>query len=492
VPCCKLKRGTRKTRAARSPDKGRVHQTFVRTHPRASQTLGRGAHLHQPKGVARGDIWAQDIPSLCTSAAGPAGVGIPGGFGRHQKLDLQVAAGYGPLSDPAATLRGKRDFFGYALRTQRPEHLGRQVEPQSPLFRLGAHPFFPRPNTKPSTSPSQHYHPQPSLRPPGHRGSGRPPLPLSHRHGKPGPSWKTTAVSGRPNVMAYRDGTHPRNPHAGTSRTRPSAPTSRPVGCRRRCSRMAGEKLAAAFHVGRRDYDIAGGACVASRATNGESTILQGLSVGGAPSRLQPTAPGDVFSQAGYSAGLTRFGRSPEGRSAAFLLAQEHAQTTSHSYGYKWARFLAYCGTSRCPLPASVETIGCYLGYLFMLGRGNQNLHSPFPSRYPSDAHACGVPVFDGRPGQFCPACRLHTGDGRSRRLPPSSALRDLALTRAVRSRRPTIDAAIAVGFLFTVRPMSIRRLQSDDLRFSTTIAFIRLRREKGNRGHCKSAYLHL
>jgi hypothetical protein len=154
------------------------------------QTLRRGAHLHQPKGVVRGDIWAQYIPSLCTSAAGPAGVGLPGGFGRHQKLDQQVAAGYDPPSDPAATLRGKRDFFGYALHTQRPEHLGRQVEPQPPLFRLGAHPFFPRPNTKPSTSPSQHHHPHPSLRPPGHRGSGRPPLPLSHRHGKPGPSWK--------------------------------------------------------------------------------------------------------------------------------------------------------------------------------------------------------------------------------------------------------------------------------------------------------------
>jgi hypothetical protein len=91
--------------------------------------------------------------------------------------------------------------------------------------------------------------------------------------------------------------------------------------------------------------------------------------VGRAPSRLQRKAPGDVFRQAGYSAGLTRFGRSLEGRSAAFFLAQEHAQTTSYGYGYKWARFLAYCGTSRCLLPASVETIGCYLGYLFRQGR---------------------------------------------------------------------------------------------------------------------------
>jgi hypothetical protein len=56
------------------------------------------------------------------------------------------------------------------------------------------------------------------------------------------------------------------------------------------------------------------------------------------------------------------------------------------------------------------------------------------------------------------------------------AALRHLALTRAVRSRRPTIDAAIAVGFLFALRPMSIRGLQSDDLSFTTADAYIRLR----------------
>jgi hypothetical protein len=127
------------------------------------------------------------------------------------------------------------------------------------------------------------------------------------------PSWKNTAATGRPNAMAGRDGTHPRNPHAGTRRTRPSASTSRPVGRRRRRPRRAGATLAPAFHAGRRHYNIAGGFCVASRATHGESTILRELSVDGAPSRLQSTAPGDVYRQAGYSAGLTCFGRSREG-----------------------------------------------------------------------------------------------------------------------------------------------------------------------------------
>jgi hypothetical protein len=105
--------------------------------------------------------------------------------------------------------------------------------------------------------------------------------------------------------MAYRDETHPHNLHASKSRTRPSAPTSSPVGRRRRSPRLAGATLAPAVDAGSRDYDIAGGARVASRETHRESTILRGLSVGGAPSRLQPTAPGDVFRQVWYSAGLT-------------------------------------------------------------------------------------------------------------------------------------------------------------------------------------------
>jgi hypothetical protein len=66
------------------------------------------------------------------------------------------------------------------------------------------------------------------------------------------------------------------------------------------------------------------------------------------------------------------------------------------------------------------------------------------------------------------------------------AALVHLALTRAIRSRRPTIDAAIAVGFLFALRPMSISGLQSDDLSLTATNAFIRLRRDKGNRGHAR------
>jgi hypothetical protein len=270
---------------------------------------------------------------------------------------------------------------------------------------------------------------------------------------KRGPSWKTTATTGWPNARAYRDGTHPRDPHADKSRTRPSAPTSSPVGRRRRRPRLTGATLEPAVHAGRRDYDIAGGTRVASRETHREGTILRGLSAGGAPSRLQPKAPGDVFRQAGYSAGLTRFGRFPEGRSAACLLAQEHTQTTSYGYGYKWARFLAYCGTSRCPLPASVETIGCYLGYLFRQGRVTGTSIRPYVAAiramhtrggFPSPTE---VPVNAALLAGYTRATADRvTSRPRSVALP--AALGHLALTRAIRSRRPTIDAAIAIGFL--------------------------------------------
>jgi hypothetical protein len=209
----------------------------------------------------------------------------------------------------------------------------------------------------------------------------------------------------------------------------------------------------------------------------------------GAPSRPQPTDPNDAFRQAGYSVGLTRFGSFPEGRSAAFLLAQEHAQTTSYGYGYKWARFLAYRGTGRYPQPASVETLGCYLGYLFMQGGVPGTSIRPCLAAIRSMHTRTGFPS----PTEYLVIAALRasyilpTADrfaSRPSSVDSPAALGHLALTGPVRSRRPTIDAAIAVGFLFALKPMSISGLQSDDLSLTATNAFIRLRREKGNREH--------
>jgi hypothetical protein len=123
-----------------------------------------------------------------------------------------------------------------------------------------------------------------------------------------------------------------------------------------------------------------------------------------------------------------------------------------------------------------------------MQGRGNRTSIRPFLAAIRAMHTRAGFPYSTDDPVN----ADLRTGYTRATAdlvaSRPSSvaltvALGDLALTRAVRSRRRTIDAAIIVGFLFALRPMSIRGLQSDDLSFSTTIAFIRLRREKGNRG---------
>jgi hypothetical protein len=293
--------------------------------------------------------------------------------------------------------------------------------------------------------------------------------------------------------MACRDGNHPRNPHAGKSGTRPSASPPRPVRRRRLRPQLAGETLAPAFHAGRRDYDIAGGPHVASRGTQGESTILRELSVGWAPSRLQSTAPGNVCRQAGYYAGLIRFGRSPEDRSAAYLLAQEHAQTTSYGYGYMWARFLATYGTSSCPLPASVEPMGCYLGYLFRQGRVTEtsirrylaairamHTRTGFPS--PTED-----PVIAARRAGYTRATADRVASRPSSVALPA-ALGHLAPTRAIGSRRPTIDAAIAVGFLSPSGPCPSAVSSRMTLVLRPLMRLFAC--EKGNRGHRRGRVL--
>jgi hypothetical protein len=72
------------------------------------------------------------------------------------------------------------------------------------------------------------------------------------------------------------------------------------------------------------------------------------------------------------------------------------------------------------------------------------------------------------------------------------ASLGALALTRAIRSSRPSPDAAIATGFLLANRRMSIRGLHSDDFSLTPTNAFIRLRREKGNVGQQRDRVIRL
>jgi hypothetical protein len=154
--------------------------------------------------------------------------------------------------------------------------------------------------------------------------------------------------------------THTRYPHTRASGSRPSASSSSTVRRRRHCPRLVGPALAPAVSACRLNDNTIGGSRLESCTTHRTEPVLRTVPMVVPPTSLPPTAPTDFYRH-GYSAGLTRFGPSPEGRSAAFLLAQEHCLSTSNAYSYKWARFVTYCGTSRCPLPASVETFGWYL-----------------------------------------------------------------------------------------------------------------------------------
>jgi hypothetical protein len=136
----------------------------------------------------------------------------------------------------------------------------------------------------------------------------------------------------------------------------------------RHCSRLAVSALAPAVPACRLNDNTICGSRLASRTTHRTQPVQRRIQMARPPTSLPPTDITD-FCRYGYYVGLKRFGRSPEGRRADFLLAQEHALSTSYAYSYKWARFVTYCGTSRCQLPASVETVGCYLGYLFRKGR---------------------------------------------------------------------------------------------------------------------------
>jgi hypothetical protein len=181
--------------------------------------------------------------------------------------------------------------------------------------------------------------------------------------------------------------------------------------------------------------------------------------------RFPPPAPG-AFNAQGYDASVTRFGQSTDGRSAAALLAQELATSMSTAYGFKWARFTRFCGSKFCPLPATVETVGRYLGFLFRNGKiqgtsvlpyiaaiRTMHIRYGFPS--PTDD-----PVVDSLRRVFSRLTADHVSSRpQSVALPASLGL--LVCTRALQKRLPSTAAAIAIGFSLGLRPMTIRGLHA-------------------------------
>jgi hypothetical protein len=143
-----------------------------------------------------------------------------------------------------------------------------------------------------------------------------------------------------------------------------------PGSVRGRCghSRLACPSLVSSCTPRRRSYGPPRGSHLAQGPSPGNVPLLRAVRVDGKTPRLPLQAP-VVFSHRGYTAGVTRFGPTSDGYSAAHLLADELAASTSQGYGFNWEQFVKFCGSRRCPLPASVQTIKCYLAQLNSEGR---------------------------------------------------------------------------------------------------------------------------
>jgi hypothetical protein len=142
---------------------------------------------------------------------------------------------------------------------------------------------------------------------------------------------KTNAAHGWPDSMVIEHGAHPCHPDARTSCF--GTPPPRTGSVRGRCghSRLACSNLVSSCTPSRRSYGPPRGSHLAPGPSHGNSPLLRAVRVDGKTPRLPLQAP-RVFYYRGFTAGVTRFGPSPDGYSAAYLLASELAASTSQSY----------------------------------------------------------------------------------------------------------------------------------------------------------------
>jgi hypothetical protein len=160
-------------------------------------------------------------------------------------------------------------------------------------------------------------------------------------------------------------------------------------------------------------------------------------------------------------------------------------------------RFTTFYGLTRCPLHASVETVRCYLGYLFRKGR----ITGTSTRLYLAATHTVHVragltslthdPIITFlRAGFKCATTDRFASRPRSMALP--AALGALAFRQALQAPWPTPVTAIAVGFFLALSPMSIRGLYQDDINLTRSAVFFRLRSEKGNTDQCTDRVLRV
>jgi hypothetical protein len=144
-----------------------------------------------------------------------------------------------------------------------------------------------------------------------------------------------------------------------------------------------------------------------------------------------------------------------------------------------------------CPLPASVETIGLYLGYLYRHGSvvGTSirpclpavctiHIRAGFPS--PTD----DTVSYSLRSGYYRATAERVTSRPSSVALQADIGL--FAVHQDISNSGTSSSAATAVGFFLGLRPMSIQGIQADDLTLTPSDLFIRFRREKGKAGQLR------
>jgi hypothetical protein len=147
-----------------------------------------------------------------------------------------------------------------------------------------------------------------------------------HRHPRPGRFPNDT--HGWPDFKVIEYGDHTRHPDARPSGNGTPTPLSGPVRGRGGHSRLACSSLVSPRTSGSRRYGPPRGRHLAPGPSHGKSPILGAVRVDGKTPRLPFPAPG-VLRHQGYAARVTRFGRSPDGCSAAHLLASKLAAATS-------------------------------------------------------------------------------------------------------------------------------------------------------------------
>jgi hypothetical protein len=202
--------------------------------------------------------------------------------------------------------------------------------------------------------------------------------------------------------------------------------------------------------------------------------------------RAAASAAARAWQRTGLSLAESVLGSGPGVATAAGLLGQALAPTTSASYQRLWVLFEHFClSAGRCPLPASPATVCAYLGTLFDGGRLRGTSIRPYVAavgaqhrRLALDDPTAHNLVVMARRGFAAADARRRTGAPlRSAAYPAHAALHCLhAALRAAHGATLRYWAAVAVGFLISARPASIAGLTPDAVRLTPDAVLVELR----------------